>query len=124
MNWGRKSAGLVLLLQELHHRSSARVDVELFKDVFHMAMHRPDADLQGVGDALVNITLAQERQDLLFALGQFGNLLRAIGARQGQQQAAEVLPPAPVSSAPEQFLVPGVPATGSRIWCGGRRFKK
>src|SRR5437762_2654160 len=42
-----------LLMQILQDRLSACVDAELFKDVLHMPMHGPNADVKRLGDLLV-----------------------------------------------------------------------
>ena len=60
----------VSLLQKPDDGAGATVDVEFCEDVFHVAMHGPDADAQGLGDFFVQVSFAQLGEDLMFAVGQ------------------------------------------------------
>src|SRR6187401_2998191 len=58
----------VLLVQVLHHRLGARVDTELVENVFDVAMHRPDADPERLGDFLIHVPLGHQIEHLFLTV--------------------------------------------------------
>ena len=59
-------------LQEFRHRLGARADLKFFVDAADIGMHRLVADFEFVGDFLVDQTLREQIEHLLFAFGQVG----------------------------------------------------
>ena len=56
------------LLQELHRGFGAVVGAELLEDVADVLVDGVDADAEAVGNLFVGMALAEQGQDLVFAL--------------------------------------------------------
>ena len=58
------------------------MDFEFRKDAFYVTLDRPIADAERVGDFFDEVALAQERQDFVFAWGEFSQFPEGRPGRQ------------------------------------------
>jgi len=73
LDCGRFTAAFLRLpLQKFRHRFRARPHLKFFVDAADVSMHGLVADVEFLGDFLVDQTLREQIQNLLFAFGKFG----------------------------------------------------
>src|SRR3982074_2079665 len=64
-----------LFMQVLHDGIRAVVGAELFKDFLQVTVDGPGADAKQAGDFLIRMAFAEQRKNLVFAVGQLRQMV-------------------------------------------------